>query len=306
MKIFLKFYVAMALAALLSCSKKDINLNAPESLVASDNFSLKVKLAWDAVAGANEYQIYRAEGDDDPATLEFKEIGNSETNHYVDVDVVSGSYYYYKVIAVNGGSKSGMSDAVEGSTTNITPDEAFDLLAELTEGKSYRAASATQVPSVIIKVIQENAKEGADVVFLIDNTSSMLDDIDAVKKSLNTIISKLPSKIKLSSATYNDDNVDPGHWYAWKDFTTQYNTIKSFINGIAAYGGGDDPESVYDGLYETLKKMSWSATNKRMIIVVGDAPPLEADLTDHKLTEIVKMCSSMKVAANLYPILIKD
>ncbi|MDY7028298.1 MAG: hypothetical protein SVR04_08385, partial [Spirochaetota bacterium] len=43
-------------------------------------------------------------------------------------------------------------------------------------------------------------------------------------------------------------------------------------NRIRVYGGRDIPEAVYEALYSGVTTYEWEA-EKRMIILVGDAPP---------------------------------
>lgn len=299
------------LSLIITCKKdKSSGLDTPDGVEASDEYSLKVVLDWDDVDGAEGYNIYRADydadSDDDPEDLDYDKIGESEDSEYDDISVVSESYYYYKIEAFSGSDESEMSEPVEGITIEITVDEAFDALADLTDGERYDAADASEVPSIIIDVINDNAETGTDLVFLIDNTSSMWDDIDEVKSALTNIISELPANTKLAVAVYNDKNVDPTTWYSYVDFSTNYTAATDFINNISPYGGGDLPESVYDGIVNVMEDLSWSSTSKKMMIVIGDAPPLEGDLTDYTLEEVIDKCTSAGLITNLYPILIAD
>jgi hypothetical protein len=105
-------------------------------------------------------------------------------------------------------------------------------------------------------------------------------------------------------AVYNDANEDPTGWYSWFDLTTDYTLAISYLNDINVYGGGDFPESVYDGIYLTVDNLSWSSSSKRMILVIGDAPPLDGDLTTYSLKQVIDKCESMSIDVNLYPVLI--
>ncbi len=83
-----------------------------------------------------------------------------------------------------------------------------------------------------------------------------------------------------------------------------YDSVDILFNNAGHGSGGDFPESVYDGLYNTVDFLSWGSDTKRMILVIGDAPPLEGSLTTRTLSEVVDICNDMDVVANLYPILI--
>ena len=60
------------------------------------------------------------------------------------------------------------------------------------------------------------------------------------------------------------------------DFTSD-EEIKVFIESLTAYGGGDYPEAVMDGLYVSAKHMSWRDSTHipslRYIFHIADAPP---------------------------------
>lgn len=308
MKKVLQIPLLLVVATLLtvSCKKEDPAPSAPQSVRASDNFALKIEVKWEVSTNTEGYYVYRADYNADTTLLNYALVATvKDSTTYIDLDVISESAYYYKIVAFRGDNESDKSDKALGRTIQITANEAYNLLAELTGGIRYDATRASEVPDIIIKIITENASTGTDLVFLIDNTGSMGDDIYEVKQALNNIISRLPSGTMLGAASYNDANEIPTTWYNWENLTSEYSKISTFINAISAFGGGDLAESVYDGLYQTLDKMSWSSTRKRMIIIIGDAPPLEGSLTTYSLKEVADKCKNLGVVANLYPILIK-
>jgi len=289
----------------LELELQELNISIPDNLIASNDFALKIVLEWDEAFNAEGYNIYRAiKTGSNPETLSYTMIGTTIETTFEDISVESNSSYYYKVKAYNDDGESDFTKAVPGVTISLTADEAFSALAEYTAGKRYDAGSADEVPNIIIEIIAAQATSNTDLVFLIDNTASMADDISAVKSSLTNIISKLPSGTRLAMAVYNDANVDPTGWYKWFDLTTNFSLAQSFLNDIDVYGGGDAPESVYDGIYLTTERLSWASTSKRMIIVIGDAPPLEGTRTTYSLKQVVDKCLSLSIDVNLYPILI--
>ena len=56
------------------------------------------------------------------------------------------------------------------------------------------------------------------------------------------------------------------------DFTADFNLFQRNLNAIQVRGGGDDPEAVYEALYDGAVKFSWTAES-RQLILIGDAPP---------------------------------
>lgn len=129
-----------------------------------------------------------------------------------------------------------------------------------------------------ITTIQLNEKDvnkakGIDIVFLIDATGSMGDEIGELK---NTIIS-------ISQRTKNilGDIEIRWNWVAYRDKNDEYNVRKHiFTNDIdefytsiidlTADGGGDSPENIQAGLTETLK-LNWRDDNLKLCFLIGDA-----------------------------------
>jgi len=145
------------------------------------------------------------------------------------------------------------------------------------------------------------------VVFLIDKTGSMEDDIDSVKENLTAILEVLPTGTRVALATYGDKNSDGDEWYSTTELTTNYDDIRSEIEGIETTGGGDWEESVYDGLYETMDRLVWQSTGKRMILLIGDAGPLtDDDKTDHSLDDVVDKSKEETPNINIYTIVIEE
>lgn len=48
--------------------------------------------------------------------------------------------------------------------------------------------------------------------------------------------------------------------------------MKGWLGQCQAYGGGDTPEAVADGLHEALK-LSWRVESTKICILIADAPP---------------------------------
>ncbi|MDO5652957.1 MAG: VWA domain-containing protein [Brachymonas sp.] len=124
---------------------------------------------------------------------------------------------------------------------------------------------------------QQARKAQLDIVFLIDATGSMQDEIDKLKSSLQSIsrqIAQLPSQPSLcySLIAYRDK----GDEYLLRsyDFTNRLNAFQQALNGLQASGGGDMPESMGQALHTTVHKLSWrGAGTTRLVIALADAPP---------------------------------
>jgi hypothetical protein len=196
--------------------------------------------------------------------------------------------------------------AFDSSAYHMLTVDCFHYLGYKTGGQTYFSNTADSVAHVIRTILVEHAQANSDIMFVIDNTGSMTDDIDNLKTNLNIIIEELKQlqNVRVGVATYGDKNVDGNKWFEYIGLSQDLEKTKQFINGISVTGGGDFPESAYDALVKTVNKTKWDASGKRMILLLGDAPSLEPPLSDHDKNDVVKACRKNNVKANIYPVLI--
>ena len=89
----------------------------PEVVFGHSAASGKPMLTWDAVPGAESYNVYRAESEDGPYTR----INSTTATSYTNTGVRDGVTYYYKVTAVNGVGESAYSNVVSGQSKSTAP-----------------------------------------------------------------------------------------------------------------------------------------------------------------------------------------
>ncbi len=126
-----------------------------------------------------------------------------------------------------------------------------------------------------------NMPDALDLLFVVDATSSMGDELNYLKEELSDIITKtkqqLPSlKINLGSVFYKDESDD----YVTKKspLSTDIKNTLDFISKQEASGGGDYPEAVDKALDVAINETNWSAyAAARILFLVLDAPPHETD-----------------------------
>ena len=126
-----------------------------------------------------------------------------------------------------------------------------------------------------------------DVLFLLDATGSMADEIDRIKNTLASIgqqISDLPQNPALRVATIayrdrGDDFVTRVY-----DFDDNLPRFLDTINALNAEGGGDYPESLNQALHEALTRTSWRNHSVKLVFLLADAPPHLDYLQDHSYT----------------------
>ena len=125
-----------------------------------------------------------------------------------------------------------------------------------------------------------------DLVFLIDSTGSMSDDIANVKSNVNTVIDNVATEFadyRIAVVDYKDYPQDP--WGDPSDYIYSVKTpfsyanaaaAKSGINSLSASGGNDWPEAVYSALDRVIDGTPFGGwrdnPTDRRVIILGDAP----------------------------------
>ncbi len=182
----------------------------------------------------------------------------------------------------------------------------FSTLADSLHGKSYFANNADGVMLSIMDVLTSRINEGTDIVFLIDKTGSMDDDIEKVRSSLQMIMDYLSkfNNVKVAMAFYGDKNYHYNLWYNRTDLTNNISTIKNFMETYTTIGNPDVAESVNDGIVRTVEEMNWTPGNRRLMLVVGDAQSQIPPYSSYSQSQVIHKCDSMQVKFNLYPIII--
>lgn len=192
------------------------------------------------------------------------------------------------------------------TTIDSTTTNKFFELAKKTKGELKLLVNSQLITNEIKYIIEKNAVDNADILFLIDKTSSMEDDIANVQKGLTEIINAIENykNIRIGIGLYGDKNSDGKDWYSFKNFETNLESAKKLIKGIRVTNGDDYPESVYDGFFQSTKEDFWKSESKRMIILIGDAPPLEKPLSNYEMSDVIAKATQDRITMNFYPIVV--
>jgi hypothetical protein len=115
-----------------------------------------------------------------------------------------------------------------------------------------------------------------DVVFAVDTTGSMGGLIEAAKRTVWSIATHIrktepDADLRIGLVAYRDI----GDEYVTRDFalTPDLDAVFAELSSYRAAGGGDTPEDVDAALDDTVHKMQWRADAKKLVFLVGDAPP---------------------------------
>jgi hypothetical protein len=121
---------------------------------------------------------------------------------------------------------------------------------------------------------------GLDVVFVIDATGSMgwlIDEVKGRVRALADWIRRLVPVTRFGVVAYRDDD-DPEFLTRVLPLTLSTHKVRRFLDQLEARGGGDIPEAVAAGLRAAIEKPGWRSDSRKIIVIVGDAPPHPEEL----------------------------
>ena len=152
---------------------------------------------------------------------------------------------------------------------------------EISEDILYSKGPETIIED-INKILDEiDDKNNLDVVFAIDATGSMKNDLAVLKKDLMPSLLdtfKNAPDARFGLLFYRDY----GDSFSYKelpvrvfDFTSNLTTFSKNLNSIKIIGkeGGDIPEAVYEAVYASSEFYKWRSGVSKLIILIGDAEP---------------------------------
>ena len=151
--------------------------------------------------------------------------------------------------------------------------------------------------------VEPSARVPLDLLFLLDATGSMSDEIDQIKSTLLSIssrISDLPSDtdLRFGMVAYRDRG---------DDFVTRtYHfepDVQKFLNSIRevrADGGGDEPESLNEALHVAIGEPQWRPNAVRLVFLIADAPPHLDYAQDYDYA--VEMVEANRQGIKIFPI----
>ena len=146
----------------------------------------------------------------------------------------------------------------------------------------------------------ESTKHRVDVVFAVDTTGSMGGLIDGAKRTVWSIATHIreldkDADLRVGLVAYRD----LGDEYVTKDFalTSDMDAVFTELSAYQAAGGGDIPEDVDAALYDAVHKMQWRDGAKKLVFLVGDAPPASRGEVP-KFTDTVAEAATHQITVN--------
>lgn len=125
-----------------------------------------------------------------------------------------------------------------------------------------------------------------DIVFVMDTTGSMGEEIDRLKLTIELIhlnLSNLPNDVELRFGMVLYKDREDVYLTEQIPLTTDLEQFQEDLSKVTAEGGGDFPEDLQYALEETILKMDWNMEPNaiKLSFIITDAPP-HLDYLDQK------------------------
>jgi len=139
----------------------------------------------------------------------------------------------------------------------------------------------------------------ADVMFVLDCTSSMRGEIEAIKDAIVGFADTIESqgvRVRVGMIEFRDRLIDEEQRVLTFDgeiFTSDAVAFRAEVSKLSASGGGDIPESSLDAIMLALAQPYGDAN--KAIVLITDAPPHIPDLDTKSLEEVVERIKLVKV-----------
>jgi von Willebrand factor type A domain len=182
----------------------------------------------------------------------------------------------------------------------------FDVLARNADGVVARSTlqrgqkAAVSLRVTTVDTLRRGAKTPLDLVFMVDATGSMADEINKLRSSMKSMVDRiaaLPGGIDLcfGLVAYRDH----GEEFLTRtyDLSNDLPAFQSVLSSLKAAAGGDEPEAVNEALARTVHQVSWRGTGtSRLVVMIGDAPPhLDQDAPFHDQSAAAALARGIKV-----------
>jgi Mg-chelatase subunit ChlD len=116
-----------------------------------------------------------------------------------------------------------------------------------------------------------------DIVFILDTTGSMGEEIERLKATIELIhlnLMNLPinTSVRFGMVLYKDIGDEEYHTRLI-ELTTDIDEFREQLYTVTADGGGDTPEDLQEALRVSLDTIDWNKNGVRLGFIITDAPP---------------------------------
>lgn len=132
-----------------------------------------------------------------------------------------------------------------------------------------------------------------DIVFLIDTTGSMVDNVRGIRAYIDTFLERLwfnEFDVALGLVTFSDGSEKP------RDLgvTTDSGKFKNWLHKIDFTGGGDLTEAGLEAVMAAVNEIDYRRNTQKIFIMVSDGPFHDADYDGRSIYSIDQVIAMLK------------
>lgn len=150
-------------------------------------------------------------------------------------------------------------------------------LASLLYAPYSQAITIKTIPEQTSPSCKQERGKAVDMVFVLDTTGSMGGLLQGAKTKIWRIVNdtmqsnRCGAAVRVGLVGYRDKE----DAYVTKQvaLSEDLDAVYAELMDFKAQGGGDEPEHVRLALHEGVNHMKWQANSKKIVFLVGDAPP---------------------------------
>ncbi len=155
------------------------------------------------------------------------------------------------------------------------------FLAKVSAGNNKKELffSREGARQITVAMDTERPKFGSvplDIVFLMDTTGSMGEEINRLKATIELININIANftpkpEVRFGMVLYRDTSDSYVTFNI--PLTADLNEFNRELSKVEAGGGGDGPEDLQTALNDSLNKVQWNTNGVRLAFIITDAPP---------------------------------
>lgn len=195
-------------------------------------------------------------------------------------------------------AKSGFEDPTVRDTSDAVPSTQLDpTRRSVPEDGQFQSVAGDRLGQSMtrraddLQALQDRRR--ADIVFVLDTTSSMKGEIDAIKDAIMVFVDSIHSsgvRVRVGLVEFKDRLINEEHRalrFNGEAFTTDADAFRREVSLLQARGGGDEPESSLDALMLALRQ-PFDADANKVLVLVTDAPPHIPDRDVRSIEEVAQ------------------
>lgn len=172
------------------------------------------------------------------------------------------------------------------------------MLSSKSPGEQFGEMFPVLARGILERVIQKKI----DIVFIIDTTASMRDNIDGVREYIHQFLKPIEDKkidVALGLVEFTDEEVTKAKVVG---LTTDSRKFRKWMEKVRTFGGRDIPESGYEAIITALEKIDFRESAQRFFILISDSPQHDLDFdgkSKYSLDRIIAILKEENVTVDV-------